>query len=71
MPVWLPGLFTVTVLPWLPPPTMACVRSHALVSLDQLACSAKVPKEPNDDVGRAARGPELSQAHSSEFSWPL
>ena len=39
VPVLLPGLATVT-LPVPPPPTIGCEMAQALVSLDQLACSA-------------------------------
>ncbi len=68
--LWFPGLVTVTVLPVLPPPTMGCEMAHALVSLDQLACSAKVPV-PMVMLAAPPCVPGLIQAHSSEFSWPL
>ncbi len=67
--LWLPGLVTVTVLPVPPPPTIGCEMAQALVSLDQLACSAKVPV-PKVTFAAPPAVPGEIQAHSSEFSWP-
>ncbi len=71
VPVWVPGLVTVTVLV-VPPPwvRMVCEMAQELVSFDQLACSAKVPV-PMVTFAAPPAVPGFSQAHSSEFSWPL
>src|SRR5579872_7066437 len=55
---------TVTVPPWF---TMACELAQLLVSLDQLACSVKVPV-PMDTLTAPPAEPAAIQAHSSEFS---
>src|SRR3954462_6612751 len=70
VPVREPGLVTVTVLPPVPPPTIAWVMAQLFVSFDHDACSANVP---GADVIWAAPPvePAAIQAHSSEFSWPL
>src|SRR6185437_11767301 len=57
---------TVTVPPWF---TMTCEMAQLLVSLDQLACSVKVPV-PIDTLAAPPDWPAAIQAHSSEFSSP-
>src|SRR5215469_3108332 len=57
----------VLLLPWL---TMAWEMAQSLVSLDQLACSVKVPV-PMVTLAAPPAEPAAIQAHSSEFSWPL
>src|SRR5437588_700527 len=75
VPVWLPGLFTVTVLP--PPPglvTMAWLASQAplplLPSLPQVVWTANVPW-PVDRSNEPPEVPGVIQAHLSPFSAPV